>query len=319
MKGAWQSTTIPAERYLYNGKELERGLGLEWSFYGARMCDFAIGRFTGVDPKADQFAWVSPYNYAENMVPRVIDLWGLQQYDPNTSLPPTTGPDTGEKKGPVGMESSSPSSSSASSNPFLPSMDTPEESTESTENTESSAESTENVKLPNLPAPLSPASALAFSITQQPRHLIAPDAIAFTLTQDASSFVNVGTEEGFLWILQGVDAGIYPLVDVGSGVGLVDASATGEATLLYYSGDYSDLVKENFFGNRFELNLSAGEGLQAGLTGVYAPNADAKGGFVFGWGASIGLGGSATFFSLNFNWGASGRSGDELDKYLPHR
>ena len=42
------------------------------------MHDPAIGRFTGVDPIADRFAWVSPYNYAENMVPMAIDLWGLQ-------------------------------------------------------------------------------------------------------------------------------------------------------------------------------------------------------------------------------------------------
>jgi hypothetical protein len=31
-----------------------------------------------VDPLADRFAWVSPFNYAENRVPNGIDLWGLQ-------------------------------------------------------------------------------------------------------------------------------------------------------------------------------------------------------------------------------------------------
>ena len=73
---------------MYNGKELESGLGLEWSYYGARMCDFAIGRFTGVDPKADQFAWVSPYNYAEDEPVGGLDLWGLQRADFNTYSDP---------------------------------------------------------------------------------------------------------------------------------------------------------------------------------------------------------------------------------------
>jgi len=42
-----------------------------------------------VDPIADQFAWVSTYNYAENEPVRHIDLHGLQKYDPQTEQ---TGP-----------------------------------------------------------------------------------------------------------------------------------------------------------------------------------------------------------------------------------
>lgn len=52
--------------------------------YGARWYDPAIGRFIGVDPIADQFAWVSVYNYAENEPVRHIDLHGLQKYDPQS-------------------------------------------------------------------------------------------------------------------------------------------------------------------------------------------------------------------------------------------
>jgi pimeloyl-ACP methyl ester carboxylesterase len=33
-----------------------------------------------VDPLADQFPWVSSFNYAENMVPMAVDLYGLQAY-----------------------------------------------------------------------------------------------------------------------------------------------------------------------------------------------------------------------------------------------
>jgi RHS repeat-associated protein len=66
--------------YLYNGKELEEEDDWNWYAYGFRYYDPAIGRFSGVDPIAEQFPWVSPYNYAENMVPMAIDLWGLQAY-----------------------------------------------------------------------------------------------------------------------------------------------------------------------------------------------------------------------------------------------
>ena len=51
------------------------------SDYGFRYYLAEIGRFTGVDPIADQFPHVSVYNYAENRVPGGIDLWGLQ-YEP---------------------------------------------------------------------------------------------------------------------------------------------------------------------------------------------------------------------------------------------
>ena len=37
-----------------------------------------LGRFPSIDPKADKFVWVSPYNYAENRPIDGIDLWGLQ-------------------------------------------------------------------------------------------------------------------------------------------------------------------------------------------------------------------------------------------------
>ncbi|MGK0175561.1 MAG: RHS repeat-associated protein [Ulvibacter sp.] len=68
----------PRGDYLYNGKELNEELGLNWLSFGFREYDPAIGRFPSVDPIADRFAWASPFNYAENRPIDGIDLWGLQ-------------------------------------------------------------------------------------------------------------------------------------------------------------------------------------------------------------------------------------------------
>ena len=51
---------------------------MDWFAYGARFYDSQIGRLPSLDPLADEFAWVSPYNYAENRPINGIDLWGMQ-------------------------------------------------------------------------------------------------------------------------------------------------------------------------------------------------------------------------------------------------
>jgi RHS repeat-associated protein len=79
MDGIVDEDTDPRHAYRYNGKELE-AVSKTYE-YGFRYYDPGIGRFTGVDPISDQFAWVSVYNYAENSPIGNIDLWGLQKFD----------------------------------------------------------------------------------------------------------------------------------------------------------------------------------------------------------------------------------------------
>jgi hypothetical protein len=54
--------------------------------YGFRYYDPVIGRFTGVDPIAEQFAFVSPFNYAENRPISGVDLHGLQYVDAEVKM-----------------------------------------------------------------------------------------------------------------------------------------------------------------------------------------------------------------------------------------
>lgn len=84
MDGIVNHETTPNHAYRYNGKELNE-VSKTYE-YGARYYDPSIGRFTGVDPISDQFAWVSPFNYAENSPIGNIDLWGLQKVDANKAL-----------------------------------------------------------------------------------------------------------------------------------------------------------------------------------------------------------------------------------------
>jgi len=63
-------------KYLYNGKELQEDLSLNWYDYGARFYDPQIGRFFTVDRFAEKYLDFSPYQYGANNPICNIDVNG---------------------------------------------------------------------------------------------------------------------------------------------------------------------------------------------------------------------------------------------------
>lgn len=74
--------------YLYNGKELVENPSMEYDVYdyGFRGYYTTIGRFTSIDPLAEQTPWQSPYVYANNNFINKIDYMGLFGASPNDSF-----------------------------------------------------------------------------------------------------------------------------------------------------------------------------------------------------------------------------------------
>ena len=60
------NSNAAADKFGYNGKELNDELGLDWLDYGSRNYDASLGRWMNIDPKADLLEMSSPYVYALN-------------------------------------------------------------------------------------------------------------------------------------------------------------------------------------------------------------------------------------------------------------
>lgn len=68
-------TEVSQKRYKYVMKELDNETGLY--YYGARYYAAWLGRWTAVDPMAEERIWLSPYQYAQNSPIIMLDPNGM--------------------------------------------------------------------------------------------------------------------------------------------------------------------------------------------------------------------------------------------------
>jgi RHS repeat-associated protein len=78
-EGKWlNNAVLPDTKYQYNGKELNEDLGLNWNHQDARFYDFAINRWSSVDPITEGQEDFSPYHFSYDNPIRFSDPNGKE-------------------------------------------------------------------------------------------------------------------------------------------------------------------------------------------------------------------------------------------------
>ena len=78
------STNPDEQKYKYGGKELDRIYGLDLHDFEARQQDPLASRFTGIDPMAEKYYWLSPYAYCAGDPINLVDPTGKDTYTINS-------------------------------------------------------------------------------------------------------------------------------------------------------------------------------------------------------------------------------------------
>jgi RHS repeat-associated protein len=73
---SWQRVTAKENKFKLSGKEKIDDLDLGWDDFGARMYMADIGRWGVIDPMAERYTVLTPYNYTFNNPVNIIDLDG---------------------------------------------------------------------------------------------------------------------------------------------------------------------------------------------------------------------------------------------------
>ena len=69
-------SSLPARRDLYNGKEIQTAAGTDYLDYGFRQYDPTTARWFNIDPMAEKYSSLTPYNYCTGNPVQLIDFYG---------------------------------------------------------------------------------------------------------------------------------------------------------------------------------------------------------------------------------------------------
>jgi RHS repeat-associated protein len=78
MQGSWSQVTTSENQYQFNGKEFQPDFGLDWLDYEARWYDPSLARWNTMDPMAEKYGNMSPYNYVLNNPLSLTDPDGME-------------------------------------------------------------------------------------------------------------------------------------------------------------------------------------------------------------------------------------------------